>query len=127
MIFVSLASATCLMRASIGQILASPEGMDLLLGLIGDCDSIPVQASSLVTIRKMRAEPDSTLTSSMLRDIESNGKVEAEHIVGDMLVGGQLCEKRASNVSVTERTASIRKVWRGYPQACTFRLRLGDA
>lgn len=33
----------------------------------------------------MLTEPGSTFTASMLRDIEANSPIEADHIVGDLL------------------------------------------
>src|SRR6266851_6910198 len=88
----SLASGTCLMRANIGDILSAPRGADLLLGLVDECRCIaatqgfPVRASSLEQTRRMVTENGSTLTSSMLRDMERNGPIEADHIIGDLLL-----------------------------------------
>lgn len=87
----SLAGGTCLMRASVGDILATPYGTDLLQGLIDECDSIataegfPLSASSIQQTRRMLAEAGSPLTASMLRDMERNGPIEADHILGDLL------------------------------------------
>jgi 2-dehydropantoate 2-reductase len=80
------------MRASVGDILATPYGPDLLRSLIDECNSIaaaegfPVSASSLQQTRRMLAETGSPLTSSMLRDMERNGQIEADHIFGDLLL-----------------------------------------
>jgi len=88
----SLASGTCLMRASVGDILAAPYGADLLQGLIDECSSIaategfPVSAASLQQTRSMLSQTNSPLTSSMLRDMERNGPIEADHILGDLLL-----------------------------------------
>jgi 2-dehydropantoate 2-reductase len=88
----SLASGTCLMRASIGDIVSAPQGTEFLMGLVDECSSIaaaegfPVKASSLEQTRNMLTGRDSTLTSSMLRDMERNGPIEADHIIGDLLL-----------------------------------------
>jgi 2-dehydropantoate 2-reductase len=90
----SLAGGTCLMRASIGDICASPGGTDFMLGLLEDCRSIgaaeayPVREVQLNRTRKTLTTPGSTLTASMLRDIERNAPIEADHIVGDLLRRG---------------------------------------
>ncbi|MGZ5154640.1 MAG: ketopantoate reductase C-terminal domain-containing protein, partial [Burkholderiales bacterium] len=88
----SLAGGTCLMRASVGDILAAPYGTDLQQGLIDECNSIataegfPVSVPSIQQTRRMLAEACSPLTSSMLRDMERNGPIEADHILGDLLL-----------------------------------------
>jgi 2-dehydropantoate 2-reductase len=88
----SLASGTCLMRANIGDILSAPQGVDLLLGLVDECSFIaategfPVRASSLEQTRRMLTDTGSSLTSSMLRDMERNRPIEADHIIGDLLL-----------------------------------------
>ncbi len=91
----SLAGSTCLMRANIGDICASPGGTDFMLGLLEDCCSIaaaggyPVREAQLNRSRKTLTAAGSTLTASMLRDIERNAPIEADHIVGDLLRRGQ--------------------------------------
>jgi 2-dehydropantoate 2-reductase len=90
----SLAGGTCLMRANIGDICASPGGTDFMLGLLEDCRSIaavegyPVREVQLNRTRKTLTAAGSTLTASMLRDIERNAPIEADHIVGDLLRRG---------------------------------------
>ena len=90
----SLAGSTCLMRANIGDICASPGGTDFILGLLEDCRSIaaaegyPVREAQLNRARKMLTAAGSTLTASMLRDIERNAPIEADHIIGDLLRRG---------------------------------------
>jgi 2-dehydropantoate 2-reductase len=90
----SLAGGTCLMRANIGDICASPGGTDFILGLLEECRSIgaaegyPVREAQLNRTRKTLTAAGSALTASMLRDIERNAPIEAEHIVGDLLRRG---------------------------------------
>jgi 2-dehydropantoate 2-reductase len=90
----SLAGGTCLMRANIGDICASPGGTDFILGLLEECRSIgaaegyPVREAQLNRTRKTLTAAGSALTASMLRDIERNAPIEAEHIVGDLLWRG---------------------------------------
>jgi 2-dehydropantoate 2-reductase len=87
----SLAGSTCLMRATIGDICASPGGADFILGLLEECRSIaaaegyPMREAQLKRARNMLTAAGSTLTASMLRDVERNAPIEADHIIGDLL------------------------------------------
>jgi 2-dehydropantoate 2-reductase len=45
----------------------------------------PVRDKAMVVARKMLLDRGSTFAASMLRDIENGNRVEADHIVGDML------------------------------------------
>jgi 2-dehydropantoate 2-reductase len=86
----ALAGITCLMRAAIGDILASGNG-DVTLAILEECRSIAEQAGHaprpafLERVRGVLTAPGSTLTASMLRDIERNGPTEADHVIGDLL------------------------------------------
>ena len=87
----ALAAATCLMRASVGDILAAPAGSRVLTGLLEECRAIAEanghapRDSVLARARAMLTTPGSSLTASMLRDVERHGRTEADHILGDMI------------------------------------------
>jgi 2-dehydropantoate 2-reductase len=87
----TLAASTCLMRAAIGDILAAPAGESVISGLLAECAAIADangHAPRAAFLDKMRAtllQHGSTLTASMLRDVERNGPTEADHIIGDLL------------------------------------------
>jgi 2-dehydropantoate 2-reductase len=87
----TLAGATCLMRAPIGDIVASPGGNELIRSLLEECRAIAEgaghapQAAFLEQARAALTTAGSPLTASMLRDVEANAPVEADHIVGDLL------------------------------------------
>ncbi|MGC2185985.1 MAG: 2-dehydropantoate 2-reductase [Terriglobales bacterium] len=87
----TLAGSTCLMRAAIGDICASPGGTDLIVGLLEECRSIaaaagyPMREARMERAREMLTAKGSTLTASMLRDVERNAPIEADHIIGDLL------------------------------------------
>ena len=87
----SLAGSTCLMRATIGDICASPGGTDFILGLLAQCRSIAAaegygtREAQLNRTRNVLTAAGSALTASMLRDIERNAAIEADHIIGDLL------------------------------------------
>ena len=89
------ASSTCLMRATVGDICASPGGTDYVLGVLEECRGIAeaegysVRKASFDRSRAMLTMAGSTLSASMLRDIERNGPIEADHIVGDLIRRGR--------------------------------------
>jgi 2-dehydropantoate 2-reductase len=88
----SLAGSTCLMRAATGDICASPGGTDFIVGLLEECRSIaaaagyPMREAQSKRARDMLTTKGSTLTASMLRDVERNAPIEADHIIGDLLL-----------------------------------------
>jgi 2-dehydropantoate 2-reductase len=87
----SLAAATCLMRASVGHILASPGGKDFVLGMLDECSATASaeghapRAPYLERIRGMLTAEGSQMTASMFRDIKAGAPVEADHVIGDLI------------------------------------------
>jgi 2-dehydropantoate 2-reductase len=86
----SAAGITCLMRASIGDIVAAG-GAKLAAELLDECAAVaarqgfPPRPAFLDRARAMLTAPGSKLAASMLRDIETGGRVEGEQILGDLL------------------------------------------
>ncbi len=86
----TLAAMTTLMRASVGDIVATKEGSELMAEFLEETISVateseyPPTPESLARMRKLLFEPGSKFTASMLRDMEVGGPTEGEHIVGDM-------------------------------------------
>jgi len=87
----TLAGMTCLMRASIGDILATADGATIMRRYIDTSIAI-ASAEGFAPRQPIRQRFESVLgsvgspmTASMLRDIEANNQVEADHIVGYML------------------------------------------
>jgi len=91
----TLAGCTCLMRAAIGDIVSAPGGLDFILGLFDECCAIATahhystRPEFLERWKHTLTAPGSLLTASILRDIESNSRIEADHIVGDLLERGR--------------------------------------
>jgi len=91
----SLAGATCLMRAAVGDIAAAPGGSGIVLGLFDECRAVAAanghapREAFAERARGMLTAPGSSLTASMLRDIERNAPIEADHIVGDLIRRGE--------------------------------------
>ncbi|OGA33655.1 MAG: 2-dehydropantoate 2-reductase [Betaproteobacteria bacterium RIFCSPLOWO2_12_FULL_64_23] len=90
-LLASLAAMTCLMRASVGEILTAADGEALMRAALSSCVAAAgaaghaPRAESLQRTESMLFARGSAFTASMLRDIEAGGRVEADHIVGDML------------------------------------------
>jgi 2-dehydropantoate 2-reductase len=90
-LLATLASATCLMRAPLGDILSSPGGGELIRGLFEECRRVAEtqgyapRAPFLDQALAALTAAGSPLTASMLRDIEGGAPIEADHIVGDLL------------------------------------------
>jgi 2-dehydropantoate 2-reductase len=87
------AGITCLMRATVGDIVAA-NGADMTISLLDECAAIataqgfPPSDPILARSRTMLTTPGSTFAASMLRDIERGAPIEADHIVGDLLQRG---------------------------------------
>jgi 2-dehydropantoate 2-reductase len=107
-LLATLAGATCLMRASVGDIVASPGGRDLVLALFDECGAFAEaagyapRAAFLERTRALLTEPGSSFTASMLRDIEGNGPIEADHVLGDLLRRRHAARTHAGGPSVLE-------------------------
>ena len=90
----SLAASTSLMRAPVGDILASPGGKDFILGIVDECSAVaaaeghPPRAPFLERTRGMLTTEGSPLTASMFRDIKAGARVEADHVIGDLIARG---------------------------------------
>ncbi len=87
----SLAGMTCLMRGSVGEIVAAPGGADAMLAMLEECRAIAARSGhppAEATLRRARGiltEAGSSLTASMLRDLQQGHPIEADHVIGDML------------------------------------------
>lgn len=86
----TLAGATCLMRGSVGEIVATAEGAGVVRRLHGECAQVaahgghPLQADAIEAALAILTAERSPLKSSMLRDLERGARSEGEHILGDL-------------------------------------------
>jgi 2-dehydropantoate 2-reductase len=86
----AMAGATCLLRAAIGDIVKAG-GSDVATGILVDGVAIATaagyapRAAQLEQMRQFLTRPDSTLTASMLKDVERGARTEGEHILGALL------------------------------------------
>jgi 2-dehydropantoate 2-reductase len=90
----SLGAITCLMRGTIGEIVAAPGGADLSLKILDESAAVATacgyKPSDALLSRHTAAmmAPGSPLTSSMYRDLRKGAPVEADHILGDFIQRG---------------------------------------
>jgi 2-dehydropantoate 2-reductase len=98
MFIATAAGITCLMRASIGDIVAGGAA-PLATGLLDECAAIaaaagvPPRPEALQRARTMFTAAGSPLTASMLRDVERGARTEVEHVLGDLLQRGGAAEQ----------------------------------
>ena len=88
----SLGALTCLMRGTIGEIEAAPGGTALAEAILAESRTVaeasrrrPSEAHLSQTTR-VPTSSGSGVTSSMFRDLAAGQPVEADHILGDLLV-----------------------------------------
>jgi 2-dehydropantoate 2-reductase len=86
----SLAGLTCVMRAAVGEIVATPDGRQLMQRLYSECVAIasseghaPDEIAQAAALDILCAA-GSPLKASMLRDLERGARTECEHILGDL-------------------------------------------
>jgi 2-dehydropantoate 2-reductase len=88
----SLAAATCLMRSSVGTILAVPGGKDFMLGMLDECSAVAAAEGFapggpfFQRTRGILTTEGSPMTASMFRDVKAGLPVEADHVIGDLIV-----------------------------------------
>jgi 2-dehydropantoate 2-reductase len=118
------AGITCLMRAAIGDIVAAGAAR-LATGLFDECAAIatgqgfPPRPEFLARTRQMLTTPGSTLTASMLRDIERGAPIEADHILGDLLRRGGANKDAGSLLEIAFRHVKAYEARRARNQAET--------
>ena len=87
----AMAAVTCLFRANVREIMGAPGGretMERALAAnveIATREGHPPSASGLDFARTRLTDPAGPWSASMMRDMESGGRVEADHIIGWML------------------------------------------
>jgi 2-dehydropantoate 2-reductase len=91
----SLGASTCLLRGSIGQIMAAPGGPETAHAILAETVAIsaangfPTPQDFLEHTTARLLKPGSPLTASMYRDLQKGAAVEADHILGDMIARGR--------------------------------------
>jgi len=90
----SLGAITCLMRGTIGEIVAAPGGAELGIDVVNESAAVAT-ACGYKPLEKVLSRhtaavtaPGSLLTSSMYRDLRKGAPVEADQILGDFIERG---------------------------------------
>src|SRR6202040_2697615 len=92
----TLAASTCLMRTSVGNILASPGGKDFILGMLDECSAVATaeghapRAPLLERTRGMLTAEGSQMTAAMFRDGKEGAPVAPDHVIGDRIARGDV-------------------------------------
>jgi len=87
----TLAAGTCLMRADVGTIAATDHGSGFMRALYAETLAIaaaegqPIPPAAQNEALAILTKPASRNTASMLRDLNAGQRVEAEHILGDLI------------------------------------------
>jgi 2-dehydropantoate 2-reductase len=90
----SLGAISCLMRGTIGEVVAAPGGAELSLKIVDESAAVATacghKPSEAILSRHATAmtAPGSPLTSSMYRDLRKGAPVEVDHILGDFIERG---------------------------------------
>lgn len=94
-LLATLAGSTCLMRASIGEIVRTHSGRQFILDMLDECCAVaaasghPPRPAAMSVVRPTLTDPQSDISASMLRDIERGGRIEADQIIGDLIARGR--------------------------------------
>lgn len=87
----SLAASTCLMRTSVGNILAATGGKDFLLGMLDEASAVATAEGFspggpfFQRTKGILTTEGSPMTASMFRDVRAGLPVEADHVIGDLV------------------------------------------
>jgi 2-dehydropantoate 2-reductase len=89
-LLATLAGMTCLMRGTVGDIVAAG-GSNLTERLLEECHRIAMsqgqvlRPENVARTRSTLTQAGSTFTASMLRDLEGGAATEVEHVLGDLM------------------------------------------
>ncbi len=89
-VIATLAGITCLTRSAVGDVVAAG-GADLATALLEECRSVAAVTGYSPRPEILKAalgrltDAGSTVTASMLGDVERRGRTKADHIIGDLL------------------------------------------
>jgi 2-dehydropantoate 2-reductase len=90
-VLAAMAAGTCLMRGSVGSIVAGEDGKAIMEELLAETSAVARAAGygpddkRLEVGRGILTAAGSDATASMLRDIQKGGTTEGGHIIGDLL------------------------------------------
>jgi 2-dehydropantoate 2-reductase len=105
--FIStISSVTCLMRGTIGDVVACPGGADLGPAVLAEAATVAAASGHAIHEDEIAATTlaataaGSTLTSSMYRDLQEGHAVEVEQVLGDLIRRGRLASRPTPRLDV---------------------------
>jgi 2-dehydropantoate 2-reductase len=112
-LLAALGGVTCLMRGSVGEIVAAPGGgafvnqfLDEVAGVVSAA-GVPPREDAIAKARALLTEPGSAFTASMYRDLQDGSPIEADQIIGDLLVRARKANVPAPLLSLAYTNLSI--------------------
>ena len=109
----ALGGITCLLRGTIGEIVAAPRGRELTLAMHDECVAVATacgyapRPEAIESTRATLTEAGSPLASSMYRDLQKGGSLEADAILGDMCRRGHAAGLKLPLLSAAYAQLSI--------------------
>lgn len=91
----SLGAATCLMRGTVGEIVAAPEGLATVQAILQEAAKVaranghPPSEGFMAATAGMLSQPGSPMASSMYRDLKAGAPVEVDAILQDLVERGR--------------------------------------
>ena len=117
----TLAGVTTLMRASVGEIVATRDGEALIRRLYGECLAV-AKASGVDISEKARSaalgmltQRGAPTTASMLRDLQAGQRTEHDHVLGDLLARSERHGFEAPLLSAAYCQLQVRAAAAGAP------------
>jgi 2-dehydropantoate 2-reductase len=90
-LLAALGGINCLMRGTIGDIVQAPRGADFALAVLDEIVAVvaavgvPPSLAFIAVAKSALTQTNSSLTSSMYRDLQRGGRIEADQIVGNLV------------------------------------------
>ncbi len=87
----AMAGMNCLLRGTVGEIVATRDGAALMIAALAECQAVAAAAGfsprpqARERVQAMLTEPGSVNSASMRHDLEAGRRTEADAILGDML------------------------------------------
>jgi 2-dehydropantoate 2-reductase len=87
----AVAGINCLMRGTIGEVMAAAEGEAVTLSLLAECEAVAAASGfasrpqQSAQTRAMLTDRDSANAASMMRDLVGGARTEGEALLGDLL------------------------------------------
>lgn len=112
-LLASMGAVCCLMRGTIGDIMEAAGGFHVVNALIDEIRTIisavgrTPRDETVAFVRSALTEVGATKTSSMYRDLKDGKPIEADQIIGDLLMRGQRVDIRSPLLQATYANLTV--------------------